>query len=591
VIAFATLVALGMAWSWWAHMKRRHGLGPLLWRIFSGAPLDGRPRQEHEPGRWHHVPRHYRAGIRGGTILAVTLLAYELVRHRRGTIETLTAAGVLLLLLAGWWIYRTVRDWRHNRDWVNPLNLALPPEVAVRELARDRARTVLALKPGVVVDDKFKQLVMLTASAKLALPVADLKGDWSKLHGKKPEAVITHVPPPPGYASFADVQPYADAAAEHEIVPGLTRPDREHPKGAPAIISVNGDSPHLGFSIGSGGGKSVAARNAGCQLAHHGALVAVCDTKLISQHWAAGLPNVAYARFPAELHALAVWLWVEVQRRNKLALLHADVEGVVHANPGPRIIGILEELNATQHELQTYWKDELQGKGRSPAVIALDKVAFTGRQVGVNLIYIGQRLSAKAISGSGANRDASENLGTFFMRNPGKRTWELLGLGDRHALPSATDVEGRIQVVTPKAVLDVQGAFVTGAQARAYATSGTVAEPPDDMPCVGGIAPIGTPERAAQDVQDTPPPIEGPPDLRVVRDSPGQLPPTPEITIPQAIAEGISGPTYDAVRKALRRYAGPKPEPLGRRGTTDVYDRTEWCDWEEARRQPRRLAR
>jgi hypothetical protein len=136
---------------------------------------------------------------------------------------------------------------------------------------------------------------------------------------------------------------------------------------------------------------------------------------------------------------------------------------------------------------------------------------------------------------------------------------------------------------------------VTGAQARDYATSGVVAVPRSDMPCVGGLAPVGTPERAAQGVPDMTA-IEGHrPDLHVVRDRPGLPPRPPRITIKQAIAEGISGPTEEAVRKALRpdrqRPGVTPPQKVGTRGNADEYDRVEWCDWEEARRQPRRLAR
>lgn len=541
--------------------------------------------------RWHHLPRLYRAGIRTGGTLGYQVILLGLITGTALTLAFLTAAAAGCLTLGGWWAWNKVRNWRHNRDWVKPFDLALPPEVSVGKLARDRTSTTLNLAPGLVADDKFKQLVLLTAAAKLALPVGDLKPDWSKMHGKKPEVVITLVPPPPGYVSFGDIKPYADDAEEHQIVFGLGR------KSVPVVISVDKDSPHLGASMSSGDGKSVTCRNAACQLAHHGALVVVLDTKMLSQHWAAGLPNVAYARTPAELHELALWLGDEIDRRFRVALYSADVEGKVHANVGARIVGILEELNATQSALQTYWKEELDGKGKSPAVVALDKVSFTGRQANVNLIYIGQRLSAKAVSGGSG--DARENLGVLLMRNPAASTWKML-VGDRHALPPATDVDGRLQIVTAKEVTEVQGAYVTGAQAREYATSGIVAEPRKDMPCVGGLAPVGTPEReamerAAQNVRDNHA-IEGHgPDLHIVPDSPGHSPlPPPRITIPQAIEEQISGPTYEAVRKALARdrAAGkPVPEPVGRNGNADMYDRVEWCDWEEARRQPRRLVR
>jgi hypothetical protein len=407
-----------------------------------------------------------------------------------------------------------------------------------------------------------------------------------------PQVEITLVKPPPGFVGFPAIRPYADGAEEHEIVFGLGAPTREFPDGAPVIVSVKNESPHIGLSMSSGDGKSIAVRNAACQLAHHGAIIAVLDPKLISQHWCAGLRNVAYARTAAEMHKLAIWLAGEVERRNDVVMYSADVEGDVLGKVGPRIAGLLEELNVAQMKLAAYWKEELGGKGKSPAVLALDLVSASGRQVDVNLAYVGQRLSAKATSGGSG--DSRENLGVLLMSNPAASTWRML-VGDRHALPPATDVQGRLQVVAAKTVTEVQGAYVTGAQARQYATSGVVAVPRSDMPCVGGLAPVGTPERAAQDVPDIPAINGHGPDLHIVRDSPG-LPPLnpPRITIREALEEGISGPSYDAVRKALARDrvdGKPVPAVVGTRGNADEYERVEWCDWEETRRQPRRLLR
>jgi hypothetical protein len=603
LVVLVLAVAL-TALAWWTHMLKRHGFGPLLWRWLSGSPLDGYPRTNatwlgwshgdrpvlHPTGsavRWHHMPRLYRAGIRGGgTLVGVPLavaLLVEFIHHRRGVLEAAGAVAAVVAGLVAWWMYGKVRNWRHVRDWVNPLNLALPPDVTVAELTRDRSRTVLALPPG-LSDDKDKKLVLQVTAAKLNIPLTELDPAW-KLYGKQPRVTITLIQPPPGYVGFGDIREHADAAAAHEIVLGLGRKD------VPITVSVDNDSPHLGLSAGSGDGKSVTARNVGAQLAHHGAIIACLDAKLTSQHWAAGLPNVAYARTPAEIHALAIWLAGEVDRRNQVAAWNSDVEGKVHADVGARIIGILEEMNITQAILTAYWKSG-DGKGRSPAVIALDFVAFSGRAVNVNLLYIGQRLSAKATSGGSG--DARENLGVLLMSNPAASTWKML-VGDRHALPPATSEAGRLQVVTAKTVTEVQGAYVTGAQAREYATSGDVAVPRSDMPCVGGLAPVGTPERAAQDVPDMNA-IEGNgPDLRVVQDIPRPLALPPRITIADAVAEGISGPTVEAVRKALRlerqRPGVSPPQPVGTRGNADEYDRVEWCDWEEARRQPRRLVR
>jgi hypothetical protein len=568
--------------------------GTLLWRWLSGHPLDGKFRTDAtwlRPStktlhpipvvRWHHMPRLHRAGIRTAATLIALWVLGGLLAYRTAMLWVLFAAGVTAGAVGGWWGYYRARDWQHTRDYVKPLNDELPAGVTVRELTRDRTRTVLALPPGFTGEKEQKQIVQV-AGAKLNL-TGQLEPAW-KLHGKHPEVTLTLVQPPPGYVSFADIRALADAAEEHEIVLGLGR------KNVPGTVSVDSDSPHIGLSMGSGDGKSVTARNAACQLAHHGALIVVLDSKFVSQHWAAGLRNVAYARTPQEIHDLAVWLAGEVDRRKQLALWHADVEGIVHANPGPRIVAILEELNVTQTELSAYWKDT-GGKGRSPAVAALDKVSFIGRQVLVNLVYIGQRLSAKATSGGSG--DARENLGVLLMSNPAASTWKML-VGDRHALPAATDTTGRLQVVTAKTVTEIQGAYVTGAQARAYATSGIVAQPRDDMPCVGGLAPVGTRERAAQHVPDMAAITGTRPDLHVVADIPVRPQPPPRITIAAAVAEGISGPTVEAVRKALRperqRPGVTPPQPVGTRGNADEYDRVEWCDWEEARRQPRRRA-
>jgi hypothetical protein len=598
-----TLAAALAAWLW--HKLGRAWWLVLAWRWHSGHSLDGQHRTNatwtrrshgdrpvlHPAGhavRWHHWPRLHRAGIRCGSELVLFAVLYGLIAAWTVTLAVLAAAGAGLALLGGWLAYGRLRNWRHNRDWIKPLNLALPPDITVRELTRDRTRAVLALPAGFTGDEKDRKLILQAATAKLN-PAAELKGAWS-LHGKNPQVEITLIKPPPGFVGFPAIRPYADDAEEHQIVFGLGHPTREFPEGAPATISVKNESPHIGLSMSSGDGKSVAVRNASCQLAHHGAIIAVLDPKLISQHWAAGLRNVAYARTPAEMHELAIWLAGEVDRRNDVVLYSADVEGDVQGNVGPRVIGILEELNVAQMKLATYWKEELDGKGKSPAVLALDLVSASGRAVDVNLLYVGQRLSAKATSaGSG---DSRENLGVLLMSNPAASTWKML-VGDRHALPPGTDVQGRLQIVAAKTVTEVQGAYVTGAQARAYATSGIVAVPRDDMPCVGGLAPMGTPERAAQDVTDIAAIDGNGPDLHIVRNSPELSPPPPtRITIPDAVAEGISGPTYDAVRIALRRARKQGlavPEPVGIRGNADEYDRTEWCDWEEARRQPRRL--
>ena len=415
---------------------------------------------------------------------------------------------------------------------------------------------------------------------------------------RRPVAVFVKAEPMPGFVAWAEIAAAAEAAKEHELVLGLTRKGPRDP----FITSVELENPHLGLSMPTGDGKSVTARLAASQLAHHGALVVVLDRKLASHMWAAGLPNVAYARTIAEVHELILWLAAEGDRRNALAVQYADVEGVVHANPGSRIVALLEELNATAAELKSFWR-AIGGKGMSPAVIALDRVAFTGRAVAINLVYIGQRLSAKATGGGSA--DSRENLGLKLISNPAASTWKML-VGDRHPLPAGSDVKGRLHVVTAKTSTEIQAGFMTGAEARAYATSGVVATAPDDMPCLGiegALAPLGTPERAAQeasgaarrlilrlvpDTDDVPDTGESGPDVPPSHGHRLALAaPLEPLTIAELIEEGITGPTPEAVRKQMQRdrKAGiAVPEPSRKKGSAPAYDRVEFADWEESRR-------
>jgi hypothetical protein len=292
------------------------------------------------------------------------------------------------------------------------------------------------------------------------------------------------------------------------------------------------------------------------QLLFHGALVMVLDIKLISHMWARGLPNVSYAGTPAEIESAMVWLAAEVSRRNKVALAGADVEGVVHARVGPRIFIIAEELNATQNRLKAWWNREMEMKGRSPGSEALDEVMFLGRQVHINVLQIGQRLSVKA-TGSG---DARENLGVLVFSDPTAAAWKMLC--PQHVMPPASGHLGRLQVVTRKAVRETQGAYMTGRQARDFAVAGTVAVPRPDMPCVA--IPAGVPDMPALDAAAGP-------DHGFVTANPPLVPlgPAGAVTLKEAFAAGLF-PTLEAAQRAAHRPGFPAV--VGQRGRAHLYD-------------------
>ena len=117
-----------------------------------------------------------------------------------------------------------------------------------------------------------------------------------------------------------------DKAGPDTLVIGLGR------DGKPVTISLHGDSPHLGLSMGPGAGKSVTARFLAAQMAYKGAVLLVPGRQADLAHvGAAGCRTSAYARDDDEIHAALLWLAGEVHWRNRVADKSADIEGNVTA--------------------------------------------------------------------------------------------------------------------------------------------------------------------------------------------------------------------------------------------------------------------
>lgn len=539
---------------------------PRLRRWFLGRPLDGKLRTNatwnrratkvlHPTGYalwWHHWRQRDLAALRTAGTVGVTLTAVGLAVARTETIVILAAGALALAALHVPAAVARGRDWRHHRTWVRPLHRALTYEMGIPparlEIAPDRSRVIVGLPVEFTGTPGQRQAINRAVAEKLAIPGHDV--EWSLDHdgGKKPQAMYTQSKGWAGDVAFSDIRMAIEAAESHEIVMGLEL------SGDPVTVSVDNDSPHLGLSMGSGDGKSTVAKNMAAQLLYHGALLMVLDIKLISHMWARGLPNVSYAGTPAEIESALVWLAAEVGRRNKVAQAAADVEGVVHANVGPRIFLIAEELNATQNRLKAWWNRDMEMKGRSPGSEALDEVMFLGRQVKANVLQIGQRLSVKA-SGSG---DARENLGVLVFSDPTAAAWKMLC--SQHVMPPATGHLGRLQVVTRKAVRETQGAYFTGQQARDFALAGTVGVPRPDMPCVTGIGPVPPRPQLGTSGADLPVDLRQPPPV---------LSPGGSVTLREAVGAGLFV-SLDAARKAAQRHLEPVGNAAARACST-------WC--------------
>ena len=459
------------------------------------------------------------------------------------------------------------RAWGHYHGYHRPLKATLTEILGDRpsrlDIATDRSRAAVDLPVTFTGGDKACDEIVRAVTAKLAR--ADFQPQWH-LHGRDPHVTFTRVWPPPPLVtldSLADdgrtVLEHIQAAQWHELIWGLGQ------RNAVVSTSVDTESPHTGLSQPSGAGKSIDARSSLAQMLHHGALGIVLDVKLFSHRWAAGLPSVAYCKTPAQIHNMLMWLAgdedgrvSEISRRNQVADAAADIEGRVHANVGPPIIVIVEELNTTQRMLDRYYKKELRQRGdpaRSPASDALDIGLFIGRQVKVFYYLICQRGSVKAVSGAGGGGDARDNIGVWAMYDPSPATFRMIGWD--HDVPAAAGHIGRKQIVTAQWVKESQNIYMTGAEARRLAISGTRAMARDDMPYIGDVPNVPS---------DDDPAIEAAQE----QDSGemGQPAPPPGITIDEAVAEGIFGDRKaGAVKKQILRDSNaPSPLKSGYRG-------------------------
>lgn len=492
---------------------------------------------------------------------------------------TLPVLAVLASGGTGYGAYRA-RAWQqrrsHHRRWVRPAYMAArdiagwPQDQHPSKwltVAPDRSLVTARLPVGWKGEASEQARLSQVLAVRLGIDSPVVR---YQLAGHAPRLELAQSPPPPGRTVLADALGALDRAKDDEWVWGRGK------QGAWVTTSLSGDSPHAGISMGSGAGKSTLARWLLAQMLHRGCIGLVLDIKWLSHMWAHGLPNVAVAHREAEIHEALCWLGAEVQRRNEVAFAAADIDGNVGADVGPRIIVLAEELNDTMKALRSWWRETRAASDpvRPPSLDALDRVSFTGRQVRVHLVYIGQALSAAAMGGS---RDSTESMGVIAFARTKQRTWKMLA--PDHPMPRMSLTPGRIHVVSDE-VRECQAVLASPAEAREYALSGVVSPLPYGMPGApvqagGGPVQAGTLAlRTGEDLRI----VSADQGFSVVAVSPG----TPALTLREAVEAGVLRMSLGAARKARTRDSS-FPEPSGRDGTAELYDPEALADYGRAR--------
>jgi hypothetical protein len=577
------------------------------WRFASGHHMDGQHRTDATWTRrgtrplvaggrvspWSMLSRSERAALRLTITTGAGAALWGSQTHPAGTEQSLTAAGGAVALAAGYGSAQWLGHWRHRREWVRPLHLALEGPLGLP--AGTRPASYLHIPkdyptrtdvgridlPAAFTGDSGTSTSTVSAIIKTKLGLTDVSVSY-KLAGRKPHLLLTQAQRPRAKAMFGEqaVRALVEAAPESAPLIGLGPQDRV------VSLDLDSESPHVLVSMSTGGGKSVVTRTMTAQMLNRGSNLVVLDFKRHSHKWAKGLPNVDYARDIADIHDALVRLGVEGNRRN---ILVDDWEGDEKDCPvGTRVAIILEEANATISKLKRYWAGarEKEDPKESPAIDALREILFMGRAVKMHVLLVAQSATANALGGPEVRECFSARVLARYSRN----AWMML-CPEVQPVPRSSRHVGRAQVVLGGIASETQVAFFSPDQARQWATAGTVAPPlelwgPRAAPT---LVPMSQDDPDSVYQGEQPGTVPGQRRLYAVPAKPAAAPTVhldkqadAPIGLAEAVKEGILTVTLDSARAARKRDS-EFPAHVTIRGQEKLYAPDSLRRWERNR--------
>lgn len=333
--------------------------------------------------------------------------------------------------------------------------------------------------------------------------------------------------------------------------------------GKPVHMTDRRNAPHSANTADTGKGKSTLYRAMLSQFLRAGEAVLIIDSvkRGRSHAWAAGLPRVRMATTDEQAHDALVSLRMLMDQR------YTDLQ----ENPEAEFIPVhvvMEEANATAPELMTYWEvmrsQDKTLPTKSPAVYAMRRLVFAGREVSMHVHYIGQRLSAQVFGPQGG--DVRENFPNALMAGWKMPTWKMWAAGHPYQAFPTTEPAGLWAQVTSQAVEWFRVPYLSNEQARSLALGG--AQFPDDF-----WSPAFNALRSGVSAART---IDG--DARVSDER-------SLVTLGELSAE-LSARGVDLSVAQLKQYAAPNgarslagwPPPAGKRGNANLYPLREVID-------------
>ncbi|WP_181006719.1 pRL2-11 [Streptomyces sp. ZL-24] len=499
----------------------------------------------------------------------------ELWEHREAALATLEPAGIgaASVLTVGTAAYMVLTRERRElmREWVGPLHEALHQPLGLAE--QTDSRRYLHIPKNFCDDDAQIRIDLPTRLGFSRDVVADLitqklalQGVTFSWHpeGRKPYVLVKKTRKPAALSLFKDPKTRELVAKAKESAPiiGFGAGGR--------IVSVDldADSPHILVNASTGGGKSVILRCIACQMLHHGSRVFVLDTKRISHLWARGLPGVTYCADVADIHDQLIALGIEGRRRTRVA----DELGI-GADPkdiGPRLLILLEEVNATMKQLARYWeKTRESGDPKvSPAVDALNEILYMGLQLRMHVLLVAQSATARALGGP----EVREQFSTRILARYSVNAWRMLA-PEVHPAPKSTKHAGRAQVVSGGSATETQVLFFTEPEAGEWASTGKTTTSEPQHP--------GLPDQPGPPVLHQPwPPADSLPPTPGAATRPGRPPPP---TRPRPSPTSLPMPGHSRPRTSVSSRP-PSPSPSRRRRRRIRHLVTTARRWDCARR-------
>jgi hypothetical protein len=388
----------------------------VLWRWFSGAPLDGKWRTDarfwrrgtkalgkRPPGRWSYLPGWRKTLARQALVFGAPAAAWSTITHPRATLAGAAGAVVLVAVILALW----VRGFRHRRRYVAPLHetlssaLKLPDTMPAREYLRvpvtfatsERTPATITLPSSwPPTADNCAQVAELV-KAKLGVRDDDVDTTWRTTG--RPVLIVRKAPQPPDLVTLAEMTPAMLACRPGEVVIGLDR-RREVYRG-----SFRTDDPHWCASVGSRRGKSTFLQVTAAQLLRQDPrnTVVGVDVKRVSFVPLIGVPGFSLYNDPADIPAM----WGAISGvRAEMDLRSATLLEDPTADFGQLTL-MLDEINQFAAQSAAYWSEIKEPKqpNTPPVWRDLAAILWQGAQMRVHVVAVGQRFDSAATGGIG----------------------------------------------------------------------------------------------------------------------------------------------------------------------------------------------